>query len=77
VHTREKPLGSDVDLAELAKTTEGMVGSQIASICRNAALMAVKEMIHLPEKESSSKLLIRSTHFKEAIRSLRTSMGDA
>src|SRR5512137_308264 len=48
VHTREKPLADDVDLVELAKTTEGMVGSQIASICRNAALMAVKEMIQLP-----------------------------
>jgi transitional endoplasmic reticulum ATPase len=77
VHTREKPLGDDVDLVELAKTTEGMVGSQIASICRNAALMAVKEMIRLPEKKSSSRLLIRSTHFKEAIRSIRISEGNA
>ncbi len=76
VHTREKPLGSDVNLVELAKSTEGMVGSQIASICRNAALMAVKEMIHLPEKKSSSSLLIRSAHFKEAIRSVRTSEGN-
>jgi transitional endoplasmic reticulum ATPase len=70
-------LADDVDLVELAKTTEGMVGSQIASICRNAALMAVKEMIHLPEKKSSSRLLIRSTHFKEAIQSIRTSEGNA
>jgi SpoVK/Ycf46/Vps4 family AAA+-type ATPase len=54
-----------------------MMGSQIASICRNAALMAVKEMIHLPEKKSASRLLIRSTHFKEAIRSVRTSEGNA
>jgi transitional endoplasmic reticulum ATPase len=77
VHTREKPLGSDVDLVELAKATEGMMGSQIASICRNAALMAVKEMIHLPEKKSASSLLIRSMHFKEAIRSVRTSEGNA
>lgn len=77
VHTREKPLGSDVDLVELAKATEGIVGSQIASICRNAALMAITEMIHLPEKKSSSRLLIRSTHFKEAIRIVRTSEGNA
>jgi transitional endoplasmic reticulum ATPase len=77
VHTREKPLGSDVDLVELAKSTEGMVGSQIASICRNAALMAITEMIHLPEKKSSSRLLIRSMHFKEAIRIVRTSEGNA
>jgi transitional endoplasmic reticulum ATPase len=77
VHTREKPLADDVDLVELAKTTEGMVGSQIASICRSAALMAVKEMIQLPEKKSSSRLLIRSTHFKEAIRGVRISEGNA
>jgi transitional endoplasmic reticulum ATPase len=77
VHTREKPLGDDVDLVELAKTTEGMVGSQIASICRSAALMAVKEMIQLPEKKSSARLLIRSTHFKDAIRSIRISEGNA
>jgi transitional endoplasmic reticulum ATPase len=77
VHTRDRPLGDDVDLVELAKATEGMVGSQIASICRNAALMAVKEMIHGPENKSSSKLLIRSTHFKEAIRNVRISEGNA
>ncbi len=77
VHTREKPLADDVDLAELAKTTEGMVGSQIASMCRNAALMAVKEMIELPEKKRFARLLIRSTHFKESIRSIRTSEGNA
>jgi transitional endoplasmic reticulum ATPase len=77
VHTREKPLADDVDLNELAKATEGMVGSQLASICRSAALMAVKEMIHLPDKKSSSRLLIRSTHFKEAIRGIRISEGNA
>ena len=77
VHTREKPLADDVDLVELAKTTEGMVGSQIASICRNAALMAIKEMIQLPEKKSSSRLLIRSAHFKEVIRNVRVSEGNA
>jgi transitional endoplasmic reticulum ATPase len=77
VHTQDRPLGDDVDLVELAKATEGMVGSQIASICRNAALMAVKEMIHGPENKSSSKLLIHSTHFKEAIRNVRISEGNA
>jgi transitional endoplasmic reticulum ATPase len=77
VHTQEKPLADDVDLVELAKTTEGMVGSQIASICRSAALMAVKEMIQLPEKKRSSRLLIRSTHFKEAIRNIRVSEENA
>ena len=77
VHTREKPLGSDVDLPELAKSTEGMAGSQIASICRNAAMMAITERIHRPEKKSSSRLVILSGHFKEAVRGIRTSEGNA
>jgi transitional endoplasmic reticulum ATPase len=67
VHTKEKPLGNDVDLKELTRLTEGMVGSQIASICRGAAMIAIAETIHRPEKKSSAKLLIGSAHFKAAI----------
>ncbi len=71
VHTREKPLGRDVDLKELAELTEGMVGSQIASLCRSAAMMAIAETIRRPEKNSSEKLLIGSAHLKAAIRQLQ------
>ena len=58
VHTREKPLASDVDLTELAGLTEGMVGSQIASICRSATMMAISESIHASGKKPSSELSI-------------------
>jgi len=68
VHTREKPLGSDVDLGELAELTEGMVGSEIASVCRSAAMIAIAEAIHGAEKKVPGKLLIGSPHFKSAIR---------
>ena len=71
VHTKEKPLGSDVDLEELARLTEGMVGSQIASICRSAAMIAIAETIHRSEKKSSAKLLIGLGHFKAAIRQMQ------
>jgi transitional endoplasmic reticulum ATPase len=67
VHTREKPLGSDVDLRELAQLTEGMVGSQIASVCRSAAMIAIAETIRGAEKEVPGKLLICSSHFKSAL----------
>jgi len=71
VHTREKPLGNDVDLDELAKGTEGMVGSQIAVICRSATMMAIAELIHETERKSSAELQIGATHFREAIKSLQ------
>jgi transitional endoplasmic reticulum ATPase len=75
VHTREKPLGSDVDLEELAQLTEGMVGSQIASICRSAAMIAIAETIQRPEKKSATKLLIVSAHFKAAIAQVQGKEG--
>jgi transitional endoplasmic reticulum ATPase len=76
VHTREKPLGKDVDLGELAKLTEGMVGSQIASVCRDAAMMAITERIHSSGK-SSPKMFISSVHFKEAVRRITAGKGDS
>jgi SpoVK/Ycf46/Vps4 family AAA+-type ATPase len=55
----------------LAKSTEGMVGSQIALICRSATMMAIAESINGLEKRPSTKLAIGATHFKEAIRSVQ------
>jgi len=45
VHTRGKPLGPDVDLAELAECTEGLVGADIEGLCRQAAMLAIREFL--------------------------------
>ncbi len=71
VHTKEKPLAGDADLMELARAAEGMTGSQIASICRSAAMIAISELIHASEKKPAATLRIHNAHFKEAIRRLR------
>jgi transitional endoplasmic reticulum ATPase len=76
VHTRDKPLAQDVNLADLARLTEGMVGSQIASLCRNATMIAISEIIQKGERKPSSKLSIQTRHFKEAIQRLRSKEGD-
>jgi transitional endoplasmic reticulum ATPase len=75
VNTHEKPLGNDVDLPELARMTEGMVGSQIAFICRSATMMAIAELINSPQKKSSAELLISVRHFREAIENARKKGG--
>ena len=67
VNTQERPLGKDVDLRALAKMTEGMVGSQIAYVCRTAAMMAIAEVIDSPQKKPSTELRINARHFQEAI----------
>jgi transitional endoplasmic reticulum ATPase len=77
VHTREKPLRSDVDLRELVQLTGGMTGSQIAFICRSATMMAIGEAIQQPEKNPSQKLRIGPDHFKTAIRQAQEKEGSS
>ena len=43
VHTRKMPLADDVNLEELAKMTEGYTGADIAAVCREAAIIALRE----------------------------------
>jgi cell division protease FtsH len=42
VHTREVPLGDDVDLDRLAASTTGMVGADLANLVNEAALLAAR-----------------------------------
>ncbi|MFF5448382.1 ATP-dependent zinc metalloprotease FtsH [Streptomyces sp. NPDC012888] len=42
IHTRDIPLGPDVDLARVARTTPGMTGAELANLANEAALLAVK-----------------------------------
>jgi len=76
IHTKNKPLAENVDLKNLAKETEGKVGSDIELICRKAAMFAIRE--YLSKKQDSSnpgnrkpKFNISSKHFKEAIELIR------
>lgn len=45
IHTRGMPLGDRVDLAELARTTFGFVGADLAALAREAAIEAVRRIM--------------------------------
>ncbi|MCB2050212.1 MAG: CDC48 family AAA ATPase [Novosphingobium sp.] len=45
IHTRGMPLGEGVDLKELARTTHGFVGADIAALAREAAIDAVRRIM--------------------------------
>nr|WP_314467621.1 CDC48 family AAA ATPase [uncultured Novosphingobium sp.] len=45
IHTRGMPLGSKVDLNELARTTHGFVGADLAALAREAAIEAVRRIM--------------------------------
>jgi cell division protease FtsH len=40
VHTRNKPLAPDIDLATVARQTAGLAGADLANICNEAAIFA-------------------------------------
>ncbi|MCK1820965.1 AAA family ATPase, partial [Streptomyces sp. XM83C] len=46
IHTRQIPLAPDVDLAQVARTTPGMTGAELANLANEAALLAVKRGRH-------------------------------
>jgi len=45
IHTRGMPLSEEVDLDELARTTHGFVGADIAALAREAAIEAVRRIM--------------------------------
>nr|WP_295160652.1 CDC48 family AAA ATPase [uncultured Methanobrevibacter sp.] len=63
VHTKNMPLSKDVDLKKLAKQTDGYVGADIESVCREAAMLTLRN--NLEAKEIPNK------YFKEAIEKVK------
>ncbi|WP_428326098.1 CDC48 family AAA ATPase [Nitrosopumilus sp.] len=45
IHTKKKPLASDVDIAKLVKLTDGFSGAEIAAVANRAAIAALKKYV--------------------------------
>ncbi|MFB6081272.1 MAG: CDC48 family AAA ATPase [Halanaeroarchaeum sp.] len=74
VHTRGMPLAEDVNLDALAAETDGYVGSDIESICREASMLALDEFVRAAEGESAEsvdaraeELVVTRVHFEAAL----------
>ncbi|MBR0341291.1 MAG: CDC48 family AAA ATPase [Oscillospiraceae bacterium] len=63
VHTKDMPLSKDVDLKKLAKQTDGYVGADIESVCREAAMLTLRENLEATE--------IPNKYFKQAIEKVK------
>ena len=59
VHTKDMPLASNVDIKKLAKNTDGYVGADIEAVCREAAMLTLRDNMEASE--------IPYKYFKEAI----------
>jgi len=60
IHTRGMPLAQDVDLKHLAEITHGYTGADLAALCREAAMKALRRYlpeINLEEKRIPQQIL--------------------
>lgn len=80
IHTRGMPLGDKVDLGELARTTFGFVGADLAALTREAAIEAVRRImprLNLEERtippEVLDTLAVTREDFMEALKRVQPS----
>lgn len=73
IHTKKKPLESDVNLDKLVEMTEGMTGADVAALVNAAAMTAIKE--HVRQK-SGSKLKVSMKHFETALNKIKKKSGN-
>ncbi len=66
VHLRERPLADDVDPRLIARETAGRSGADIAGLCRQAAVLAIREAISAGRDTETESLYLASRHFTEA-----------
>jgi len=68
IHTKSIPLTSDVLLDTLAERTDGFSGADIEALCREAAMIALRENIKIKKVEMK--------HFEEALKNIRPSLTE-
>jgi transitional endoplasmic reticulum ATPase len=73
IHTKNMKLSEDVDLAEIAKSTHGYVGSDLAALCTEAALQCIREKMDLIDIEDETidaeildAMAVTNEHFRFA-----------
>ena len=71
IHIKGKPLADDVERDELAKKMENYTGADIAAVCNEAVMLAIRDII-LEGKELSDKELaekkVSMTYFERAMK---------
>jgi transitional endoplasmic reticulum ATPase len=77
IHTRNMPLAEDIDIKRLSDVTHGYTGADIASLCREAAMKALRRYIpeiNLEEErippEVLEKMVVKMDDFLSAYREI-------
>lgn len=67
IHTKEMPLAKDVNIELFAEKMDGLVGADIEGICREAAMLALRDNIKATE--------VKKKNFDEALKKVKPSVS--
>ncbi len=79
IHTRGMPLEDEVSLSEIADVTHGFVGADLSSLCKEAAMHALRRItpeIDIEEEipqEIIDNLVVTKENFREALKNIEPS----
>lgn len=68
IHMRDMPIAKDVDVSELAEMSDGYAGADIEALCREAAMVALRE-----DRDAKE---VRREHFMKAFETVRPSIDE-
>ena len=66
IHTKGMPLAKNIKLEDLSENTEGYVGADIEAICREAAILALREDLKADK--------VKKSHFEAALKKVSPSV---
>jgi transitional endoplasmic reticulum ATPase len=69
IHTRDLPLAEGVDLEKLADLTQGHTGADLAALCQQAGMLALREFV-AGNVEELHRFRINAAHFQQALEKL-------
>ncbi len=74
IHSRGVPLAPDVDLERLAEITHGFVGADIEVLCKEAGMLALRDVLARVDFDAPAALAsepcVAMKHFLEALKSI-------
>jgi len=68
IHAENVPLSDDVDIGEIADSTDGYVGADLEAVCREAVMAAMREDFDTDK--------VRMKHFNAALKKVRPALNE-
>src|SRR3989442_12571784 len=79
IHSKGKPLAPDVNLDELAARSENYTGAEIAAVCNEAAMLAIRDFLAAGgtlDEKYVKKLVLKKGHFERALEKVKPRSKD-